>query len=84
MLLAKVRKGVALLGTALPNIEKGSHFVHLFERVRTFRNVLAWARRVRSFLTQAAPRENLKNRATIFVAFCLHKFVIKMTCFGRS
>ena len=81
MLLAKVRKGVALLGTALPNIEKGSHFVHLFERVRTFRNFPARAGRVRSFRTQVAPSKNCKNRAIIFVAFCLHKFIIEMTFF---
>ena len=38
--LVKVRKGFALLGTALPNIQKGSHFCadpgQNLERVRTF------------------------------------------------
>ena len=83
-LLAKVRKGVALLGTALPNIEKGSHFVHLFKRGRTFRNFPARAGRVRSFRAQVAPSKNCKNRAIIFVAFCFHKFIIKITFFRRS
>ena len=49
-LFAKVRKRFALLGTALPNIQKGSHFCadpgQNLERARTFEKGL---QRVRNF-----------------------------------
>ena len=53
--LVKVRRGFALLGTALPNIQKGSHFCadpgQNLERVRTFGEGL---QRVRTFWEKLA------------------------------
>ena len=67
------------------------------ERVRTFAQVLAktskgfallrisWVgrERVRIFGAQTASSKNLQNEPVIFVAFCLHNFIIRSQLFGR-
>ena len=69
----------------LREIEKGFEILwDLFKRVRIFLHFPAWAQRVRSFRQQAAPSKNVKNKAAISIAVCLHKFITKMHFLGRS
>ena len=83
-LLVKVRKGFALLGICSPTPRKGSHFWRRFANGSHFCAFSGLGAKGSQFSNASGTKQIVKNRASIFVAFCLHKFIIKMQVLGRS
>ena len=83
-LLVKVRKGFALLGICSPTPRKGSHFWRRFANGSHFCAFSGLGAKGSQVSNASGTKQIVKNRASIFVAFCLHKFIIKMQVLGRS